>query len=66
MGSGQKAQILMGQWKLDDNSLWADGSMFFGNTGEYPVKVVLDIGHGQASHPVGQPDDTFTEVFDHL
>ena len=56
----------MGQWKLDDNSFRADSFMFFGNTGEYPVKAVLDIGDSQASHPMGQPGDTFTEVFDDL
>ena len=37
MSPGQKAQILMGQWKLDDGSLGADRSMFPGNAGEHPI-----------------------------
>jgi len=40
MGSGQKTQIFMGQWKLNDGSIGADGSMFFGNAGERPMLQV--------------------------
>lgn len=53
----------MRQWELDNCSLGAHRSMLFGNTGEHTVKPVFNIGDGQASHPHGQPGDSFAKIF---
>ncbi len=53
----------MRQWELDSGSLRADHSMLTGSTGEHTVKPIFNIGDGQASHPHGQPGDSFAQVF---
>lgn len=66
MGSHQKAQLLMGEGKLNGIAPLILHPMLPGRVGQYMIEPILQIGEGQAPHLTGKPVDAPAQVFDNL